>query len=285
MGFGTVSEYARSYEEGRFWKSFINKTGSPILPAGGYWGDLSMAAGTPKYNAWVGTQLQATPMIASGNSSIYVGENVAPLTKHLNRINIQTNSATFAPAIFLLNDYLMFYPLVDCDSTDLQECDNSTPLPRIVAGAGVQMALITSVPQTGNANCTIVYTNQDGVPGRTTTFLIRGPTNVGNLNVFNANANGAAVPQIPLQPGDFGVQSVQTIQFDASAGGFVTLLLYETLGSLLIREQNTVCEHYFFRHKPSLPRIYDGAFLNYFFSSSVAAISSLIRGELEVYWN
>lgn len=284
MGFNNISTFAASYEEGRFAKAFIHKTSTPILPGAGFWADMSVGGGIPKYNAYVGSQLEGTPMYGVGNSGIYVGESVSPATKHLNRIQLSTNSATFAPAIFKFCDYLMFYPLIDCDSTDLQEFANPLPLPRKY-GLDVQMALVTNVPQSGNATCTIIYTNRLGVANRTSTFSIRGPTNVGNLNMFRAISNGAAVPSCPLDNGDVGVQSVQSIQFDASAGGFVTLLLYIPLASLLIRERDTVVEHYFTRHKPSIPQIADGAFLNYLFSSGAAAISSQVRGEVEVYWN
>lgn len=264
--------------------SFIFKTGSPVLPAAGWWGDLSMSAGIPKYNAYVGAQGEGTPLIGTGNFGLYAGEPVAPATKHLNRILLQTNSATFAPAKFILLDYLYFYPLVDMDSTDLQEFVNLAPMPRYPDGKGVQAMLVSTVPQTGNAACTISYTNQDGVPGRISTFNVLGPSNVGNCNSSRSLAPGGFNPFIPLDVGDYGIRSVESLQMSTSAGGFCAVVLVQTIASHLIREKGTVTEHFFLRHKPSLPQVKDGAYLNFIFSSGVAAISSVIRGEVEFYW-
>jgi len=286
MGFASVRDYAESFSEnGRYWQSFIHKTGSPILPAAGWWADLSMAAGTPKYNAYVGTQGQGTPLTGAGNFGIYAGESVAPLTKHLNRIALSTNGATFAPAKFVLCDYVYFIPLVDMDSTDLQGFDNLTnPMPRFQHGRDLNAMLVTTTPQTGNAAATITYTNQDGVPGRTSTFNVLGPSNVGNCNSSLSSAAGGMNPFIPLASGDYGIQSIDSIQMSASAGGFCAIVLARPLASILIREANTVTEHFFMKHKPSLPQIDDGAYLSFVFSSGVAATSSVIRGEVELYW-
>jgi hypothetical protein len=286
MGFPNVREYAESFaSKGSYWQSFLHKTGSPILPAAGWWGDLSMAAGTPKYNAYVGVQGQGTPLVGSGNFGIYAGESVSPATKHLNRLAVSTNSATFAPAKMVLCDYVYFIPLVDMDSTDVQTFDNATnPMPRFEHGRDLNMMLVTTTPQTATASCTVTYTNQDGVSGQTATFNVLGPSNVGNCNSSLSTAAGGMNPFLPLAQGDYGVQSIDSLQMASSAGGFCALVLARPLASVLIRETNTVCEHFFLKHKPSLPVIDDGAYLSFVFSSGVAATSSVIRGELEVYW-
>lgn len=286
MGFKTVIDLARSFEEGRMWQSFMHKTGSPILPAAGWWADLSMAAGIPKYNAYVGNQLEGTPMIGSGNAGLYVGGPVYPQTKHVHRLYLKTAGATFAPAKFLLLDYLYFYPLVDVDSMDYQSFDNITSqVPRFDDGNDINVMIVTTTPQTASALCTMTYTNQAGIEGRTSSFYLQGPNNVGNLNCFGSSSVvGSANPFIPLQSGDTGVRKVDGLQMSGSAGGFVAVVMVKPMASMLIRETNTVCEHFFMKHKPSLPRIYDGAYLNYVFSCGVAGASSIIRGELEAFW-
>lgn len=265
----------------------MHKTGSPILPSAGWWGDLSMAAGTPKYNAYVGAQAEGTPLVGSGNFGLYHGGNVGPSTKHINRMYLKTQSATFAPAVFVLCDYLYFYPLIDCDSTDQQDMDNTvSALPRFDDGEDINLMVVTTTPQTAAAQCTISYTNQDGVGGRVSQFYLQGPSNVGNINTFaSPSVVGSANPFVPLANGDTGVRSVQSFTMASSAGGFVALVMVKPLATMQIREQNTVCEYFFMKHKPSLPRIYDGAFLNFIFSAGTAAISSVIRGELEVFWS
>ena len=288
MGFSSVKEYADTRsEDGTTWISFMYKTGSPPLPAAGWWADLSLSAGIPKYNAYVGTQGEGTPLVGAGNFGLYHGQNVEQLgmTKHLNRIMLGTNTGTFSPAHFILLDYLFFYPLTDMDSLDLQEFDNGVAtIPRYPDGKGVRCMLVSTVPQTSNASCTVLYTNQDGVPGRSSTFNVLGPSNVGNIPVAGGTIAGSINPFIPLAAGDYGMRSVQSLQLSGSAGGFCAVVLVQTLASFLIRETNTVTEHFFLKHKPSLPRIKDGAYLNFAFSSGVAAASAAIRGELEFYW-
>lgn len=286
MGFNRVVDFAKSFEEGRMWQSFIHKSGSPILPAAGWWGDLSMAAGIPKYNAYVGTQLEGTPLSGVGNTGIYVGQPVSPMTKHINRIYLKTSGATFAPAIFILCDYVFFYPLVDMDSTDLQEFDNITSaLPRHTDGKNLKVMLVSTVPQTATVSCIVTYTNQNGVEGRISTFNLVASSNVGCINNFGGTVAGSARPFIPLASGDYGVRKVDSLLMSGSAGGFCAVVMIKQLATMIIREQHTVAEHFFLKHKPSVPTITDGAYLNFIFSSGVAATSSLVRGELEVFWN
>lgn len=73
MAFNSIAEMASAWEQGRLWQQSIHKTGTPLLPAVGYWGDLSMAAGMPKYNAYVGGQAEFTPMYGTSNFGIYTG--------------------------------------------------------------------------------------------------------------------------------------------------------------------------------------------------------------------
>ena len=73
MAFHSLAEMADAWTQGRVWQQSIHKTGTPLLPAVGYWADLSMAAGTPKYNAYVGVQGEFTPMVGTSNFGIYTG--------------------------------------------------------------------------------------------------------------------------------------------------------------------------------------------------------------------
>ncbi len=73
MGFNTIAQMATAWDVGRVWRQSIHKTGTPLLPAVGYWADLSMAAGMPKYNAYVGGQQEFTPMVGTSNFGIYSG--------------------------------------------------------------------------------------------------------------------------------------------------------------------------------------------------------------------
>jgi len=289
MGFPRVIDLANDYEgNGEYWTSFFHKTGSPILTAAGMWGDLSMAAGTPKYNAYVGTQNEGTPMVGQGNAGLYAGPGIpATMTKHISRADIQTGSATFAPGTFILCDYLYIYPLTDMDSTDAQVMDNGvTPMPRYADGAGVQAMIVTTTPQTGVAQCNISYTNSDGVAGRTSTIWTT-ISNTGMLQGAQAStgAANAQSPFIRLQGGDKGIRSIDSVTMLASAGGFCAVVLVKPLLQISLREQGTANEIDYFIQRPSLPRVLDGAYLNFIFTSGATAISSVIRGSVDFDWN
>lgn len=287
MGFARVIDFASTETTGANWTQFFHKTGSPVSPAAGWWSDLSMAAGTPKYNAYVGTQNEGTPMIGSGNNGIFLGPAPsAGQTKHINAINIQSASATFAPAEFILCDYLYAYPLTDMDNTDYVTMDNTVAtVPRYADGKGVMAMLVTTTPQTAVAPCTITYTNSDGVSGRTTT-IYTAVSNTGNLQCSQAatGATRAMSPFIPLASGDNGIRTIDAVQMGSPAGGFTAVVLVKPLCNIMLREQNTVAEIDYFINRPSLPRVYDGAYLNFIFSSGVTAISSVIRGQVDFDW-
>lgn len=288
MGFRTSREWAEESElAGKEWFSYIHKSGSIILPSAGMAGDLSMAAGIPKYNAYVGTQNEATPMYGSGNFGIYTGPDPAVgETKHIADIALNTTSATLAPASFYLCDYLMHYPLTDMDNTDEQFMDNTATLPRYVSGNGVRLMIVTTTPQTAVAQVNIKYTNSQNVPNRIATIWTT-PHNTGGIQAGNASS-GAANTQavfVPLQDNDTGIRSIQSVTCLASAGGFCALVLVRPIADIKIREQNTVAEINYLTHKLSLPKVEQGACLNFAYTSGVAAISSLIRGYIKFTWS
>lgn len=293
MGFTSNRDFAeRQYSTGAEWTSYFHKTGSPILPAAGMCGDLSMAAGTPKYNAYVGTQGEGTPLVGSGNFGLFAPLVSGTSTLHVTDIDIGTPSATFAPATFYLCDYLYFYPLIDFDSTDLQTMDNGVlldeqgPLPRYADGEGVRAMIVTTTPQTAVAQVNIVYTNSAGVSGRTTTVWTT-ISNVGNIQSANASS-GAATSQslfIPLAAGDTGIRYIESVTLLSSAGGFAAVVLVKPLAEIKLREQNTVAEVSYLINKRTLPRVLSGAYLNFVFQSGAAAVTSVIRGFVRFAWS
>jgi hypothetical protein len=92
-------------------------------------------------------------------------------------------------------------------------------LPRYTTGDGVEMFMeVFTTMGAGTPTLTISYTNQAGTAGRTATLVV--PT--------SAMTAGQVVP-IPLQSGDTGVQTIQTITLSATmtSGNFgITLGRY-----------------------------------------------------------
>jgi len=287
MGFPNVASLADAMETtGANWLSFFHKTGSPALPAAGWSADLSMAAGTPRYNAYVGTQAEGTPIVGSGNNGIYAPGVNAGQTLHVVEAAIGVPSATFAPATFWLCDYLYAYPLMDLDSTDFQAMDNGVaPVPRYADGVGVNIMVVTTTPQTAVAQMNLTYTNEAGATGRTSTIWT-GVSNVGNIQGAQAasGAAGSMGPFVPLASGDRGVQAVEGIQMLASGGGFAAVVLVRPLLKLHVRENATVAEVSYLINDRTLPRVLPGAYLNWVYTSGVAAVSSVVRGHVRFAW-
>ena len=288
MTFKRVVDFAQSASSdvGKNWTSFIHKTSTPILGSAANWADLSVGAGIPRYNAYVGVQGEFTPMSGAGNFGIYAGpEPASGEDKLIVDAGLQCSTANFAPAYCILMDYLGHYPLVDCDSTDQQDLDNTASLPRYATGDGVHVMAVCTVPQTGTASCTVTYTNSDGTSGRSSTFFIAA-ANIGTLNIAAASGAGAAqrTPFMPLASGDKGVRSIQAVTFSTSAGGFVSLVLVNPLMQMVVREVSTFVEKTPFIHDGRAPKVLSGACLGHIFTSGASSTSSVLRGHVSFAW-
>jgi hypothetical protein len=127
--------------------------------------------------------------------------------------------------IVLLVDLLVAAGGINANTTAAQTV-NTTALTRYTDGVGVMMILEVTTALGGTAsNVTISYTNSAGTSGRSTGALAMTTSAIAFR--LQPTAGGAL---IPLQAGDIGVKSVQTISFSAAMGaGVVALLLYKPL--------------------------------------------------------
>lgn len=286
MPFKSVKDVADAYENGR-WHYQQAFRSTSLYANIGLWLDFSMSGGNPKYNAYIGNQLESTPFIGGGNNGIYTGP-VPPtgMTKHIAKISYG-NAATQQPVqAAVLSDYLMCYPLVDGDSTDFQEFVNVEALPRYTDGKGVKLAIVqTGGVPTGGAFATVTYTNSDGVSGRTTTPFLMGSANTAGYATALAASANAAVYFCALQDADAGVRSVEGIQLATGTGGFYAVLLLKPLASIQQLENTAIAEIDYVNQRLSLPRVYDGAYLH--LSALVAASASTtgaLRAGIDFIW-
>jgi hypothetical protein len=286
----TVGDIATAIDGGRIWESWIHKTTAPAPGAAGRFADLSMGAGTPKYNAYAGTQYEFTPLNASDNSAIFAGPTPASgEQKRLVGVALQSTQGTQnVPLTFTLLDYLGHYPLVDGDSTDAQPMDNAETLPRYATGAGVQCMAVVTAPMSGNADVTITYTNSDGTAGRTSSASVFGVATLGA--VVSCGAATAATtkvgPFFPLAAGDGGIRSIESVQLSSASGGFMSFVLVRPLCRILVLEASTWTEKATFLDDGGvMPRIYDGAFLNFIYQTSGTGNPATVRGALTFTWS
>lgn len=288
MTIRNVREFVQSGNNGEGHTSFFHKTTLPT-PATGWMIDLSMGAGTPKYNAYVGSQNTATALIGSGNDGIYLGPNPpSGQTRYINRVLIQPTGSSLVPATFYLLDYLLFYPLIDGDDTDAQNMDNTVTLPRNTSGEGVRIMLVCTTPMTSAVSFTISYTNSDGVSGRTATGFVNGASSqTGYIIHRNTNtATSGVTPFVSLQDGDSGVQSIQSIQLGGGAGGFFCAVLVLPKLTTQTQDINTSSELFTLQHRgASVPSVENGAYLNWIVLANNTATMAPFRGEIDFIWN
>lgn len=282
MGFTGIMPLA----EAANWQSFFYKTSVPAGVAG-RWYDAAVGAGIPVYQAYVGTQYEATLLTGESNRGIYTGPTPsAGQTKHLFALSAGTSTAS-VPLTMLLADYLMFYPLIDMDSLDPQAMSNPVSISRYTSGEGVQAYLVVAAPMTTSGTVTVTYTNSEGTSNRTTTFGIASTGTIGRLanNIDSTLGAGAASPFIPLANGDRGIRSIQTVTCNASMGGFCNIVLVKPLATHIIREQNTEAETVFFTSKANCVQIQSGAYLNFIVLNNTATTFAPFRGFVQFTWN
>lgn len=262
-------------DEGKFHYQYVSKPLKPTPGTGGFIVDMNQTSGSPKYNAFAGTQLAFTPLLGSGNNGIYPGNFLPGSTKHLARLQVvnTTGSTGAAPDFVYLCDYVGFYPLIDCDDVDVQSCDNSLALPRYSDGDGIRIVLIVQAPLISTAPITITYTNSEGVTGRAATFNLIPGASIGVCATGTGTAGGAGqvTPFFPLASGDSGVRAIESFQMGLGAGGFICAALVKPLATIQTYEQSRSSEKVFGIDNQYLPEIKEGAYLNFLIQRSAVA--------------
>jgi hypothetical protein len=225
MRFGDI---ARLNDEGAYHIQGMFKTGGPASFGAARWADMSMGAGNPKYNAYVGGQAAFTPLIGSGNDGIFTGAAQPGKRKVLWSWTPNSVSVTAGAKTYMLLDYLGFYALIDGDDTDVQIMDNTQGLTRHVLGEGVQCMIVCTTPMVADAVCILTYRNSKGVSGRQVTFRLLASTVVGCM-VTALQGSTQAIPFVPLANGDSGIQAIEDIRCVTGAGGFFAAVLVKPI--------------------------------------------------------
>lgn len=284
MGFAAVKQLVeQQVDRGAFQATTFRKVVSNATAAG-IWCDLSYSPGNPVANFYATEPLAAATL--DGTRGLFHGANVSPETKHLVRMHVQCVTAAGVPLTLLLCDYLLYYPFIDMDSTDPQDLTNTVTLPRHTSGDGVQAFLVAQGAYTGGASFTLNYTNQAGVAGRTTVASSSNSgTFAGSLVTSGAvGVAGARGPFVTLQAGDTGIRSVEQVTFLAPNGGIAALVLCRPLATLMLREITAPSERDFVTEMTALPRVVDGAYLNFLALPNASLSTVPILGMAEFAW-
>ena len=236
----------------------------------------------------VTTQTITAVQTANG---IYHGGNVLPDVKHVLNASIFSAASTTAPAIMMLVDQVACIPISSVTTTTAQAILGTQTLPRYADGSGLRAYLVPSIVMgAGTPTVRLNYTNPLGVSGRITPAapslpIVNTTSPVGSI-AYSGTGVGKYGPFLPLFSGDTGIQSVQSVEFSATmASGCMNLVICRPLLTLPITTVGVASERDLVNQLPSMPRIYDGAVLQWLMYAGAATPSnSAFYGSLDVAW-
>lgn len=282
----THREIEAAYREGRRLLSPFSKTPSQTTGSG-IWYDLSMSSGNPIAQYYSGVTLTSTALKRSTDVGLNHGQPVGDAyQKYLHKINVQVVSATAAPLTLEMLDYLMFYPGISMDA-GVQTMTTNIALPRYPTGAGVQMMMVELFPYAGACQCQVTYTNSDGVAGRLSPVLTLNSQVVFGTIATSASATaGASGRYIPLQSGDSGVRSIDSVEIlGAGDVGVLAIVLVKPMITFNIMENTQATQFDLWDNFRDLPVIEDDAYLNMICMPVGTLAGANITGEITTFWS
>jgi hypothetical protein len=298
-GFGSVSEFAACDAAGQTWLTQFRKTVASAATKTGAWVDYSYFAGSPAANFYASSPYVAAEVEADKGIKL---PSVSPATQHMRLLNVMTaNTASTANSRqrLILCDYLLYYPFIDTDAvgevqvmTNTVDDDAVPSIPRYTSG------LVVAVGQSAASTTgifTFTYTNQDGVGGRVSqasyTFVVAGGGQVAAASGTGASYN----PFLPLQAGDSGVQSIESVTFTQAGGGLIALVIVKPLFHGYVTQEcrttsgvafGAADEFQSIINHAGAPQIKDGAVLSFLGQGSQGSLaSSQLVGVLQTVWN
>lgn len=299
-GFSSLDDFInQATTNGKFWRTDWNKlTFGTTAHTAGTWYLLSQTGGNPAASSILGTgtnlAFQALNDSTATAAGIQHGGNVGGGTgyKHIINASAFSASATTMPAVLMLVDMLGFYPITTVTTTGAQTLNNTVTLPRYTDGAGVQAILVPStVMGAGTPTCTLTYTNSAGTASRTTPStpalpLLNTTSPVSQVS-YSGTGAGKYGPFMPLANGDAGIRSVQSVNFSATmTSGVMNLILVKPLLTLPMTTIGVAAERDLLNQVPSLPKVYDGANLQWMlYAGAATPVNSPFYGHLDFAWS
>ena len=289
MSFGNNREVVLAENNGQYLYASFRKQPTQTTGAG-IWFDLSMSPGNPAPNYFIGSPNIFTLLKQSTDGGLRHGGNVNSLgyKKHLRKLMALTTTAAATPLPMILLDYLGFYPFLDESVLDEQPMDNTTTLSRYADGAGVQLMPVTVAGHTGGQTFTVKYVNQSGVADRVTQPVTMSTQFVNGTILHSLQAGATYVnngPFLPLQNGDTGVRSVQSITIGGTGDvGLFALVMVKPLATFALRGIDAATEVDYLLEGNSMPEIKDDAYLNFICLPNGTLSAAPIHGIIETTW-
>jgi len=276
-----VSDISDAYEKGRFHlQPFYKVWPSTFNTANGWW-DATLAGNFPRASYYAGDDLVFTVYPTGNHLSFFHGGDISPYQKILRTINIHGSAAGLAPSRYILCDYLGFAGGISWETNEQQDIDNIFTLPRYTDGKGVRVIMVQLFGNNANAVYTINYRNTLDQDVTSQTIYANA---LGTGGLQHADTANTYVPFINLNHGNLGVKRVNSITVSSMGAGIAVLVLVKPIAEIIFQDITAPVEVDYLIQKFETPVIYDGAKLNFLFSSTGSPAALLTRGYLEFIW-
>ena len=224
-------------------------------------------------------------------NGLYTGGDVSPSIKNVLNVSAYSGAATSAPTTLMLVDQVAMFTVSSVTTTGAQSFTGTQTLPRYATGAGLQAFIVPSVVMgAGTPTIQLGYTNAAGVSGRLTPASPSLPiattaSPVGSV-IYSGTGAGKYGPFMPLQAGDTGIRSIQSINLSATmTSGSLVVILAKPIFTLPITTVGVASERDLVNQLPSMPRIFDGANLQWLqFAGSATPINTAYYGSIDAAW-
>ena len=285
MGFSSADDLINQITtNAKYGNVFYNKTLSSAGTAG-HWTLLAGHAGSPAAATFAGADLTYVATDDTwGEGAPYHGGNVSTATKHFLSAGGAVVAAAGAPWYLMAIDLVGYVPLSGTNvSTTGTKTVTMTAIgssgstgDRYPAGAGLEMFVAADTALGANApTCIVNYLDTGGGAGATTTFTSTASLGVGQL-LNSGTAANKYNPFLPKASGDTGISDIVSLVWagTAHASGTVIIGLCKPLWTIPIPATGLYTKLDFVNAFPSLPRIRDGANIQFLMFQTAATTSA-----------
>jgi hypothetical protein len=149
------------------------------------------------------------------------------------------------------------------------------------------MMAVTISSRTGGQQFSVDYTNSDGVAGRVTPLVTQNAVAAPGTITTSAATSSVSPPSafIPLQDGDQGVRSIQSVTMVGADTGFFALVLVKPIVYTVIRGIDATYDKDFLLFANELEQIEDDAYLSLLAMPNGSLSGVAVRGTFKAVWN
>ena len=282
-----------THSTGRFTVGML-LTGTGVT-AGTYITSLGTGTGANNagtYNVNISQTVTAQTITGTATpNGLYTGGNVSPSIKNVLNVAAYSGAATSAPAVLMLVDQVAMFTVSSVTTTGAQNFTGTQTLPRYTTGAGLQAFIVPSVVMgVGTPTIQLGYTNAAGTASRLTpaspSLPIATTTSAVGQVIYSGTGAGKYGPFMPLQAGDTGIRSIQSINLSATmTSGSLVVILCKPLFTLPLTTVGVASERDLVNQLPSMPQIVDGANLQWLmYAGAATPTNTAYYGSLDVAW-